>query len=112
MRVSGVPMKTSLGVAVLIATPLIAVPAQAADPANGKRVAERWCASCHVVSLDQRQAGATAPTFSAIGRRPGFDPGRLAWFLLDPHPIMPNMSLTRTEAADIAAYIAVLAPPN
>ena len=98
-------MKTSLGVAVLIATALIAMPAQAADPANGKRVAERWCASCHVVSLDQRQAGAAAPTFSAIGRRPGFDPGRLAWFLLDPHPIMPNMSLTRTEAVDIAAYI-------
>ena len=69
-------MKTSLGIAVLIATALIAMPAQAADPANGKRVAQRWCASCHVVSLDQRQVGAAAPTFSAIGRRPGFDPGQ------------------------------------
>jgi hypothetical protein len=29
-------------------------------------------------------------------------------FLLDPHPKMPDMSLTRTEAADIAAYIGSL----
>jgi hypothetical protein len=29
-------------------------------------------------------------------------------FLLDPHPKMPDMSLTRTEAGDLAAYIASL----
>jgi hypothetical protein len=34
---------------------------------------------------------------------------RLAFFLLDPHPKMPNMSLTRIEASDLAAYIASLA---
>jgi hypothetical protein len=28
--------------------------------------------------------------------------------LLEPHPKMPNMSLSRTEAADLAAYIATL----
>jgi hypothetical protein len=27
---------------------------------------------------------------------------------MDPHPKMPNMSLSRTEAADLAAYIASL----
>ena len=41
----------------------------------------------------------------------GVDPASIradfAWFLLDPHPIMLNMSLTRTEAVDIAAYIRV-----
>ncbi|HVC50624.1 MAG TPA: hypothetical protein VND87_01245 [Stellaceae bacterium] len=26
-----------------------AAPASAADSANGKRLAERWCAACHVV---------------------------------------------------------------
>jgi hypothetical protein len=28
--------------------------------------------------------------------------------LLDPHPKMPDMGLTRSEAADLAAYIASL----
>jgi hypothetical protein len=30
-------------------------------------------------------------------------PARHAVFLLDPHPKMPNFSLTRTEAADIGS---------
>jgi hypothetical protein len=43
-----------------------------------------------------------------IARRPQFDSGQVALFLLDPHPKMPNMSLTRMEAGDLAAYIATL----
>jgi mono/diheme cytochrome c family protein len=81
----------------------------AGDAENGKILAQRWCASCHVVSLEQRQASVAAPTFASIARRPGFDADKLAFFLLDPHPKMPNMSLTRREASDLAAYIATLA---
>ena len=33
---------------------------------------------------------------------------RLTFFLLDPHPKMPDMALSRAEAADLAAYIATL----
>jgi hypothetical protein len=29
----------------------------------------------------------------------------LAFFLLDPHPKMPDMALSRREADDLAAYI-------
>ena len=65
-----------------------------------------------LVAPDQRQASADAPAFSTIARQADFDPGQLALFLLDPHPKMPNMSLTRTEAADIAGYIKTLARPN
>jgi hypothetical protein len=39
---------------------------------------------------------------------PDFDANRIAMFLLDPHPKMPDMSLTRFEAGDLAAYIATL----
>jgi hypothetical protein len=39
---------------------------------------------------------------------PDFDAAKLAFFLMDPHPKMPNMSLSRTEAADLAAYIGSL----
>jgi mono/diheme cytochrome c family protein len=83
--------------------------AWAADPANGERLARRWCASCHVVAADQKQASADVPAFSTIARMSGFDRDELAFFLLDPHPKMPDMSLTRSEAADLAAYIATLA---
>jgi mono/diheme cytochrome c family protein len=80
-------------------------PATAADAANGRRLAARWCASCHVISSSQTQASADAPPFTEVAKEPGFDAARLALFLLDPHPRMPSMSLTRSEAADLAAYI-------
>jgi mono/diheme cytochrome c family protein len=44
----------------------------------------------------------------SIAARPDFDPAKLAFILLDPHPKMPNMQLSRDEASDIAAYIATL----
>jgi mono/diheme cytochrome c family protein len=81
----------------------------AADISHGRQVARRWCVSCHVVASNQRQTTAEAPPFATIARRPDFDANRLATFLLNPHPKMPNMSLTRAEAADIAAYVGSLA---
>ena len=92
----------------LLAAATAMPPAFAADPYNGERLARRWCEPCHVVASDQREVTGEAPPFASIARRPGFDPARLALFLLDPHPKMPDMSLTRFEAGDLAAYIATL----
>jgi mono/diheme cytochrome c family protein len=83
-------------------------PALAADASNGMRVAELWCAACHVVTVSQRQANADAPPFEEIAKRPNFSEPGLVTFLLDPHAKMPNMNLTRIEANDIAAYIGTL----
>ena len=57
------------------------------------------------------------PTSSAeVRKRRHFQPsltclalilGKLALFLLEPHPKMPNMNLSRNEANDLAAYIAL-----
>jgi mono/diheme cytochrome c family protein len=79
--------------------------ASAANLEQGGILAKRWCAACHVVASDQQSAGGQASPFSAIGKMPDLDTGRLALFLLLPHPQMPDMSLSRDEAADIAAYI-------
>jgi mono/diheme cytochrome c family protein len=87
---------------------VIVQPALAADAYNGEQIARRWCTPCHVVASDQRQVTGEAPPFATIARQPNFDPARLALFLLDPHPKMPDMSLTRVEAANLAAYIATL----
>ena len=79
--------------------------AAAADAANGEKLAKRWCAACHVVATDQKSGDTQAAPFSAVAKVPGFDSAKLALFLLYPHPKMPDMSLTRNEAADLTAYI-------
>jgi mono/diheme cytochrome c family protein len=80
----------------------------AADAQHGKDLARRWCAECHLVASDQVRANADVATFASLARRQDFSAAQLALFLLDPHPRMPNLSLTRVEAADLAAYIATL----
>ena len=87
---------------------LILSPAKAADANHGAELAKRWCASCHVVDGGQKQASADVPPFPAIANRSDFSAEKLAFFLLDPHPKMPNFSLSRIEAGDIAAYIETL----
>ena len=82
--------------------------AQAADADHGADLAKRWCASCHVVDGAQKQASADVPSFAAISSRSDFSPEKVAFFLLDPHPKMPSFPLSRSEAADIAAYIGSL----
>ena len=79
--------------------------AAAADANNGEVLARHWCASCHVVSTDQQRGSTSAAPFSEIAKKPGLDAAKLALFLLLPHPRMPDMSLSRAEAADLAAYI-------
>jgi mono/diheme cytochrome c family protein len=76
----------------------------AGDAAHGGVIAKRWCAACHVVSPEQRSAKADAPPFADIAQRwPDDKP--LSAFLADPHPKMPDMSLSRKEIEDLVAYI-------
>ena len=91
----------------LAAAALLSVTAKAnaADAAHGLDLAKRWCSPCHVVSADQRRASADVPPFATIARSPNFDRRSLAYFLLEPHPKMPELPLTRSTADDIAAYI-------
>jgi len=72
---------------------------------HGAELAQRWCATCHLVDASQKQASADVPTFAMIARKTNFTPEKVVLFLLDPHPKMPNFPLSRSEAADIAAYI-------
>ena len=79
-----------------------------ADPEHGRALAKRWCASCHVASPEQQRASADVPPFATIAKSPNFDAKQLAYFLLNPHPKMPDLPLSRSAADDIAAYIATL----
>ncbi len=82
-----------------------AASAQAADASAGKRIAERWCASCHLVTPGQARASDGVPTFASIAGRKTFTAERLPTFLSHPHPVMPDMTLSRPEIADLVAYI-------
>ncbi len=61
-----------------------------------------YAAQRHDATTDQ------AAPFATIARIPGFDAAKVALFLLAPHPKMPDMELSRTEAGDLAAHIATL----
>jgi mono/diheme cytochrome c family protein len=95
-------------IVLVIATSLIASSAWAADVRNGEALARRWCATCHVVASDQQGPASEAPPFASVAKRPDFDAHKLAFFLLNPHPKMPDMGLSRGAAEDLTAYIASL----
>jgi mono/diheme cytochrome c family protein len=93
------------GLVLLTAVTALSPAATAADAANGEKLAKRWCAACHVVAADQKSGNTQVAPFSAIAKMPGFDAAKLALYLLLPHPKMPDMNLSRDEAADLTAYI-------
>ena len=84
-------------------------PILAADAYQGKDIAERWCAGCHVVEHEQKGAPTDqAPPFASIATRDDFGANKLALLLFKPHPNMPKLELSRSEIADLAEYILTL----
>ena len=79
--------------------------AYAADVDHGATLAKRWCAACHIVAPDQTHGQDNVPPFATIAKIPGFNADLIARFLMNPHPKMPDMQLSRDEADDLAAYI-------
>ena len=88
---------------------LLSSTTQAADADKGKIIAQRWCASCHVVSPEQSKASVDVPTFMDISKR-RTDAKALTNFIADPHPVMPQMALTRDDVADVVRYIQTFNP--
>jgi mono/diheme cytochrome c family protein len=78
--------------------------AWAGDPAEGGRIAERWCSSCHVAG--NRRGGTDAvPTLESISNDPRRSPEWVRQWLNAPHPPMPNLPLTRAQIEDVVAYL-------
>ncbi|HYM30912.1 MAG TPA: cytochrome c, partial [Candidatus Cybelea sp.] len=83
-------------------------PAFAAGNAeNGQRLAERTCASCHVLPDGANNSVPQGPpTFRTIAAERTDD--QLRGFLSQPHKPMPNLSLTRREIDDLIAYFGTI----
>lgn len=98
-------MSFARAIAVVAAAALFPKIAAAGDAEYGRTLAENWCASCHIVSAGQRPTGAGAPPFTTIAQSTEFNAERLSYLLLDPHPKMAKLALSRRAIDNIAAYI-------
>lgn len=81
--------------------------ASAFDAESGHRLAARWCAKCHLIGPSDVASDA-APAFEDIANDPTRTPERLRTWLADPHPPMPDFSLSREEIDAILAYLDTL----
>ena len=92
--------------AAILAASSLPWPRRIGDVVAGKRLAETWCSSCHIVA-PSAQAGASTgvPTFTAIASMPSTTPIALRVYLQTPHARMPDLHLSRDETDNLIAYI-------
>ena len=74
------------------------------EAANGKRLAERWCAQCHVVGSEPA-AGRTAPPFAQLAHKVRLNEFLIDHWLRNPTPPMHSFQLPAPTVSDIAAYL-------
>jgi mono/diheme cytochrome c family protein len=89
---------------------LLACPASAQDvPGDvvaGRMLAIESCVQCHSLSFEQRlERPYEAPGFDEIADKPQTTALSLRAFLQQPHPTMPNLTLTQEERDNAIAYI-------
>lgn len=74
--------------------------------AAGHNLARTWCSGCHLISPKLTTGKANgAPSFSSIADMTSTTSMSLNAFLQTSHRQMPNFELTRTQIADVTAYI-------
>jgi len=98
-----------ISTAVLFAAGAIVRPACAQSPPGnveaGHRLAEAYCSQCHVVVKNGPAGWTDAPSFSAIADRPTTTAAWLEEIIRKPHMHMLFVPRSRSDAADLAAYI-------
>lgn len=79
----------------------------AEDTAKGQVLARSLCSSCHIVGPGEapRVVNADIPSFMAVAAKEGQNKNRIIANVLNPHPVMPQVQLTKAELDMIAAYI-------
>jgi len=76
------------------------------DPEKGRQLAERICATCHLVSSRaESPVAADVPSFPVIAAKPDQSLEAIAGRIVIPHPPMPEIALTREEIRNVTAYI-------
>ena len=98
---------------------LVACGTPGRDVARGRAVAERWCAECHRVAVDQPSGSRAghivpppleAPSFMEVAAHPEVDASYLRSFMTELHLPMPTYRLDNTEREAVIDYILSLKP--
>ncbi len=84
----------------------------APDPENGKQLAQRLCSNCHLVESGQEHAVADVPSFHEIANMEGQTEGSIMGKIIIPKHPMPVIPITKSELADLAAYIMSMKEPQ
>jgi mono/diheme cytochrome c family protein len=78
----------------------------AQDADRGHQLAQRWCSGCHTIERSPAAARADGiPSFRAVAAMPNISPERLRAAMNPTHGRMPDLSLSKRDQDDLAAYI-------
>ncbi|MGH6899212.1 MAG: c-type cytochrome [Geminicoccaceae bacterium] len=100
-------MRAKLVAAVLLLLAVmrpVAAQQQEGDPTAGRELASQLCAACHIVGTE-RVGSDVAPPFATIARDPEMTLTELHAWIGPAHPMLPELSLTPEQIADINAYL-------
>ncbi|MCB1521244.1 MAG: c-type cytochrome [Hyphomicrobiaceae bacterium] len=90
----------------LFATSFTPAGAAGSDVADGRALAERLCADCHLNPGQGDKSGpGTVPGFAAVAVRPGQTHEGIVDWLKSTPPMMPNHHLSQEEMQALAAFI-------
>jgi mono/diheme cytochrome c family protein len=86
-----------------------AVPAIAATGSAdaGRQLVLRSCTSCHATNTTTAATDG-APPLSFVARDNKQNPAWIRGWLMDPHPPMPGIMLSRQQIDDIIAYLGTI----
>jgi mono/diheme cytochrome c family protein len=88
----------------LLATPATSATTRAGNANAGRDLVARSCTTCHALS-ETATASDGAPPLSYIARDNKVRPAWIRGWLMDPHPPMPGIMLSRQQINDIIAYL-------
>ena len=79
--------------------------AQSASVSEGHQLAQKTCATCHVIVPNGHASWTDAPSFESVANRPGITQQWLAAFVQKPHMHMLADQYTPAQANAIASFI-------
>lgn len=100
--------RLTAGAALVAALLLLVRPAAAQTAATveaGHRLADRYCANCHVIVRNGPGGWTDAPSFASIADRPNVSSAWLQGVITKEHVHMLNLPRDPADARTIAAYI-------
>ena len=92
-------------VALAAVAPVSAMGQDFGDPVAGRKLAEAWCSTCHLVHDGKLGTVTGAPTFASIAANRENSGLAMRVFLRTPHERMPDLQLSNGETDDLIAFI-------